>query len=80
MWEEVSMNLIAVTFLTVSSLVALLPALKGWPLYFGKPYRFESKNYKGYYMQHKDFKMRIDKYKDLELYRIDSQFKFAKGL
>ena len=76
------MNLIAVTFLTVSSLVVLLPAVNGWtvPIYHGSTYRFESKNYKDYYMRHKDYKMRIDKYEDSTIYKLDSQFKVVKSL
>ena len=38
------MNLIAVTFLTISLLVVLLPVVDGWRLYLGKPYHFESKD------------------------------------
>ena len=76
------MNLIAVTFLTVSSLVVLLPAVNGWivPIYRGSIYRFESKNYEEYYMRHKGYKMRIDKYEDSEIYKLDSQFEVVRAL
>ena len=76
------MNLIVVTFLTVSSLVVLLPAVNGWtlPIYHGSTYRFESKNYDKHYMRHKGYGMRIDKYEDSGIYKVDSQFKVVKGL
>ena len=76
------MNLIAVTFLTVSSLVVLLPAVNGWtvPIYHGSTYRFESKNYDGYYMRHKGYRMRIDKYENSQIFKLDSQFEVVKSL
>ena len=46
----------------------------------GHLWRFESHNYPNYFMRHRNYWVRIDKFKSTKLYKLDSAWNVVKGL